>query len=129
MNPDVFMLFEQYPGAFDLYEALETRIVSQYPDVTIRGQATQVTFSNTHGFLWAWPPNRRRKGWPKVFLGVTFGLAYRKEHARIVQSVEPYPNRWTHHVLVERIEDIDEQLMDWIDESHGFSLAKSRGRK
>lgn len=57
----------------------------------------------------------------------TFGLAYRKESPRIAIATEPYPHRWTHHVLVERPGDIDDELMDWIGESRAFSLAKRRG--
>lgn len=39
-------------------------------------------------------------------------------------SVEAYPNRWTHHVLVEQESDIDQELLSWIAEADTFALNK-----
>lgn len=129
MNTDIAMLFEKVPGTLPLYEAFETRILAAYPDVTIKAKATQVSFYNTHAFAWAWPPFRKRKGWPDIYMLVTFGLNHQLVHPRIAESVEPYQNRWTHHVIVQRKEDIDDELMGWIDESYRFSLSKRKRRR
>ena len=40
---------------------------------------------------------------------MSFGLAYHKESPRIAVAVEPYPQRWTHHVIVTAPEDIDDE--------------------
>ena len=53
-----------------------------------------------------------------------FGLAYKKESPRIDIATEPYPNRWTHHVLVSEEEQIDEELLGWVEEAAAFSAAK-----
>lgn len=37
---------------------------------------------------------------------------------------EPYPNRWTHHVLVSDRNEIDDELMGWIKEAAAFSDKK-----
>lgn len=129
MNPNILMLFEKMPGALPLYEVLEKRMLARFPDVTIAVKATQVSFYDTLAFAWAWPPFRKRKGWPDTYLIVTFGLDHQLVHPRIAESVEPYPNRWTHHVIVERPDEIDEELMGWIEESHRFSRSKRRGRR
>lgn len=129
MNPDILMLFDKSPDVLPLYEALERRIVADYPDVRIVAKATQVSFYNTHAFAWASPPWRRSKGWPESYLLVTFGLDHALSHPRITQTVEPYPNHWTHHVIVERAEEIDDELMGWIDQSYQFSLTKGRKRR
>lgn len=39
-------------------------------------------------------------------------------------AVEPYPNRWTHHVLISAPEEIDDELMGWIKEASIFSEGK-----
>ena len=57
---------------------------------------------------------------------VTFGLGYRKEASRIDVATEPYPGRWTHHVMVGTPDEIDGELMDWIQEAADFSAAKKR---
>ncbi len=40
---------------------------------------------------------------PEVYIVVTFGLGYRVESPRIDVAVEPYPGRFTHHVLISRM--------------------------
>ncbi len=129
MDPNIFMLFEKMPGTFLIYEELERRIFERFSDVTIMVKTTQVSFYNTHAFAWAWPPFRKRKGWPDVYMLVTFGLDYQLVHPRIAESVEPYPNRWTHHVIVQRPDEIDDELMDWIAKSYQFSLRKGGRRR
>lgn len=67
---------------------------------------------------------RRRRGWPRHCLMVTFGLAHRLDAPRIAVATEPYPDRWTHHVLVEHADEIDDELTAWLREAHAFSLSK-----
>lgn len=55
---------------------------------------------------------------------ITFGLPYKAESRRILQTVEAYPGRWTHHIAVTRPEEIDEELFVKIDEAFYFSLGK-----
>ena len=61
-----------------------------------------------------------------MFLTVTFGLGYRKESPRIDAATEPYPGRWTHHVMVGSQEEIDGELLDWIAEAAAFSADKRK---
>ena len=44
-------------------------------------------------------------------------------------AVEPYPGRWTHHILVRTPEEIDGELLAWIDEAYAFANAKGQMRK
>ncbi len=120
----VAAVFASLPEALPLYALIEQRIMAEYPDATIKVTKTQISFSNRHGFAWAWPPVRRKKDWPKVFCGLTFGLDHQVTDPRIAVSVEPYPRRWTHHVLIAKPEDMDSQVMDWIEQSYTFSLHK-----
>ena len=67
---------------------------------------------------------RRAKDRPDPFLTITFGLPYRKESARIDVTVEAYPNRWTHHVMIGTEEEIDGELLSWIEEAAVFAAYK-----
>ena len=49
---------------------------------------------------------------------------YKKESPRIDVASEPYPNRWTHHMLIASEEEIDDELMSWIKEAAAFSAGK-----
>ena len=39
-------------------------------------------------------------------------------------AAEPYPNRWTHHVMIGAGEELDEELLGWIGEAAGFAGRK-----
>lgn len=126
-DDELTRFFSAMPEMLPAYRELEDRVNELCGNVDVRVQKTQVTFSDRFGFAWASLPVRRRRGWPERCLVVTFGLGHRREDPRIAVAVEPYPGRWTHHVLVERPEDVDDELMGWIEESHHFSLTKRRG--
>ena len=125
MNADILFFFNDHMDALPLYERLETLILEQIPDVKIKVSKTQISFSNKRGFAFvSFNPCRRAKERPDVWMTVTFGLSYRKESHRIDAATEPYPNRWTHHVMVGSGEEIDGELMGWIREAAEFSASK-----
>lgn len=51
-------------------------------------------------------------------------MSYKLESPRIEAASEPYPNRWTHHVLISDLNEIDDELMGWIKEAAVFSDKK-----
>lgn len=82
-------------------------------------------FFNKRGFAFvSFNPCRKAKDCPEVWMTVTFGLSYRKESPRIDVATEPYPNRWTHHVTVGSLDEIDGELIGWIREASDFSAQK-----
>ena len=125
MNSDILFFFGEHREALPIYEKLEEQILAQIPDVKIKVAKTQITFANKRGFAFvSFNPCRRVAQRPKVWMTVTFGLGYRKESPRIDVATEPYPGRWIHHVMVGCVEEIDEELMDWIHEAAEFSAGK-----
>ena len=125
MNADILLYFNDHMDALPLYERLEGLILKQIPDVKIKVSKTQISFSNKRGFAFvSFNPCRRAKERPEVWMTVTFGLSYRKDSPRIDAATEPYPNRWTHHVMVGSEEEIDIELMGWIREAAEFSASK-----
>lgn len=118
------LYFETMPQIYPLYETLRNKILVAYPDAEIKVSKTQISFCYRYIFAMASKPYRRMKGWPKDYLLVSFGLAYQSMSPRIVQSVEAYPQRWTHHVIIEHCEAIDDELMQWIDEAYEYAMIK-----
>ena len=35
------------------------------------------------------------------------------------------PNRWTHHILIEQPQEMDQELLGWIKEANWFANEKS----
>ncbi len=125
MNTDILFFFGEHMDALPIYEQLEGAILSRIPDVKTKIAKTQITFANKRGFAFvSFNPCRKAKDRPAVWMTVTFGLGYRKESSRIDAATEAYPNRWTHHVMVGTPDEIDEELLDWIQEAAAFSASK-----
>lgn len=125
MEQDELAFFDRDPAALSLYELFKRRVLEENPSAKIRVQKTQITFSNRYNFACAsFLPVGRAKERPDSYLVISFGLGCRMESPRIDAAAEPYPGRWTHHVLLSGIEEIDDELMGWIREAWDFSARK-----
>lgn len=108
-----------------IYEWLEAETRAKVPEVRIKVSKTQISFSNRRKFAAvSFLPVRKAKECPSIWLMVTFGLAYHLASEQIDAAVEQYPYRWIYHVMVGCLEEIDEELLDWIKEAADFSAAK-----
>ena len=125
MNQDIALFFDKMPGVLSLYEVFERRVFSGISGVNIKVQKTQISFSSRYNFAFvSLLPVRKKKERPEVYIVVTFGLGHQVISPRIDAVSEPYPGRFTHHVLVSEEEEIDEELMGWVKEAASFSERK-----
>ena len=124
MDHDYLFFFSEKPEAMPLYETIRDFILSEFDDVTINVQKTQISFSNRYGFAFVSLPYRKVKGRPDVNIILTFGLGYWLDHPRIMVSVEPYPGRWTHHVIIQSVYEVDTEIKEWISEAYHFAKTK-----
>ena len=125
MDEQVLLFFDKVPDALPLYAELERRILAEYPDTRIKVQKTQISFYNRHLFACvSFAKVRKKADRPDSYIVVTFGLEHRVDSPRIDIATEPYPNRWTHHVLILDLSEIDDELMGWIREAAEFSDRK-----
>ena len=125
LTPDILFFFNDHMDALPLYERLASEILRRVPEVRIKVAKTQITFAAKYGFAFvSFSLCRKAAQRPKTWMTVSFGLSYRKVSDRIDAATEPYPNRWTHHVMVGGIDEIDDELMGWIQEAAEFSAGK-----
>lgn len=124
MTDAELLFFNDMPQMFPVYAKLREELDRAGLDCTAKVGKTQITLRNRYVFAGVSLPWRKVKGWPEVYLLVSFGLSYRKEDPRIALATEPYPNRWTHHVLLTGPEEVDDTLMAWIQEAYQFSMVK-----
>lgn len=121
IDEEMNIFFARIPQAIPLYKQLVARISTVYSDVKITVQKTQISFCHKHPFAFVWLPIRKMRNRPDVYIIVSFGLSRRIISPRIVEAVEPYPNRWTHHVILQNPEEVDDELMNWIHEAYEFA--------
>lgn len=113
--------FEKMPEAIPLYEAVKDRIFSSMKDVNIKIGKSQISFYYEKSFAFVWLPIRKIKNRPDTYIILSFGLGHQVESPRIAEAVEPYPGRWTHHVIIQDEEEIDGEIMDWLRQAYEFS--------
>lgn len=125
MDEAILHFFHQMPAALPLYEQLERRILAELEGVTVKVQKTQISFVNRHLFACvSFARVRKKKDCPNPYLVITFGLDRKVESPRIDVATEPYPNRWTHHLLISKAEEIDGELIAWVKEAAAFAAYK-----
>ena len=122
MTIDEQMFFDGKPGALALYEAFREKLLALCPDAAFQVQKTQITFRNPKVFCCV--SMARMKGIQGEYIVVTLGLGQRLASPRVWVATEPYPGRWTHHVVLSRPEELDETLLAWLREAWDFSEAK-----
>ncbi len=125
MDDQTLLFFHSHPQALPLYEALETKLKNNISPLEIKVQKSQISFYHKRlfgcvSFL------RPKKGisYAPGFLTLTFGLGHPLSSSRIAAVIEPYPNRWTHHLLLDDETQLDEELMAWLTEAADFAAAK-----
>ena len=125
LSMDELFFFDQKREALPLYLALRDRMEKAGVPGTFQAKKTQISFINRHLFGAAsYLPVLKAKDRPKPFLTVTFGLDRRLDSPRIHGAVEAYPNRWTHHIVIGKEEELDQELMDWLMEASLFAAGK-----
>lgn len=127
LDADTLRFFDGHEEALPLYEAFEARLYERFPEAGRRVQKTQITFFNCHVFACASFQRVKRKAeLPSPFLVITLGLAYPLDSPRVAVKSEPYPGRWTTHIVIGSVEEVDGELLSWLEEAYAFAEAKHR---
>ncbi len=122
---DTMIFFEGHRDALDLYRTFEELLYNIFPIVNKRVQKTQITFFNRHVFACvSFAKVKRKKELPEGYMVITLGLPAPLDSDRIAVKTEPYPDRWTHHIVVSKPEELDEELTSWISAAYDFADMK-----
>lgn len=124
---DILRVFEKEPGSFQLFQALEERLLEAVPGTLQKVGKTEVAFYLRHRYASASLLAVRKKAQrPSPYVTVSFGLAFPLDSPRVDAKTEPYPNRWTHHLIIGSPEEIDGELLGWLQEAAAFAASKPR---
>ena len=113
---DLFQLFSGKERELELYHQAFAKMEQAFPQARVKVGKSQVSFYGKHLFAAVSPPVRRKKDWPEHFLLVNFGLG------------EPLASPRS-DVLVEREEELDEELFSFLAMAWEFGENKGRGSK
>lgn len=125
LNHEESLFFRKKPNLYPCYVRLSELILSRFPSTIIQVKNTQISFVEKH--LYACVSFLRFKKspeLPKDYFVLTLGMPYLVQSPRLKMAVEPYPGRFTTHIPIGSIEDIDNELMGWLADAHRFALTK-----
>ena len=125
INQDVLLFFNQYGTVLPLYEAFARKIATQFPSSKIKVQKTQITFSNRHVYACvSFLRVKKKAELPDSYLVLTHGTHCRLQSERVAAKTEAYPGRWTTHIIISKMSDLDEELFEWTRQAYDFSEKK-----
>ena len=122
---DALLFFDQHQTAWPLYEAFVRRLSAQFPDSKMKVQKTQITYSNRHVYACvSFLRVKKKAELPNSYFVLTLGLPYPLESERVAVKTEAYPGRWTTHIVISSLSDLDEELFGWVEQAYDFSENK-----
>ena len=127
MDTDTLLFFDQNPSALPLYEVFETKLYELFPAAKKKVQKTQISFSSRYIFVCvSFARVKRKAELPNPYLVITLGLPCPLDSDRVAVKTEPYPGRWTNHIVIGNADEIDDELFSWIHQAYVFSERKQQ---
>jgi predicted transport protein len=110
MNLDDF--FGEERVARSLFDALAKEI-ARFGGATIRVSKSQVAFRRRKNVAVVWMPRMylENQGAPLV---LTLSFQWKDDSPRWKEVTQVSPGRFTHHLELHRLQDIDSQVKDWL---------------
>ena len=124
MDIEALAFFDRDPAALTLYAAFRDALLARWPEAAIKFSRTQISFSDGVGFAFASHPPRRTPGGVLISLGLRGPL----HSPRVLSQTEPYPSRWTVHILLRGADEIDAELLGWLEDAHEYAVERAARR-
>ncbi len=125
ISQDELMFIGQQPGIIPAYEALAGKLLAAHPDTKIKVSKSQISFYNRHLYACvSFARVKKKKELPEAWFILTLGLNYPLESDRVAVKAEPYPGRWTTHLVISSEADLDGELLRWVQQAYDFAQNK-----
>lgn len=122
---DELLFFDQHRAAIPLYEAFAGELLRRFPETSLRVQKSQITFGGRHVYACvSFARVRKKAELPEAYIVVTLGLPYPLDSGRVAVKTEPYPGRWTTHMVISHISELDEEFWTWAEQAYAFAENK-----
>ena len=107
--PTLDEIFAGWEYSRQIFEALK-ETVDQLGEVEMRVTKSQIAFRRRKALAWAWVPGRYLRG-KLALLVLTLALSRKDQYSRWKEIVEPVKGRFTHHLELHSIDEIDDQVL------------------
>ena len=124
-DTDTLLFFNTHSTALPLFLALEEKLLERFPEAQKHVQKTQITYYHRHVFACiSFAQVKRKAELPETWITLTLGMPFPLESERVAVKTEVYPGRWTTHLVIGSVKELDEELLKWMDEAYAFSERK-----
>lgn len=113
-------LFKGHAASLALFETVQ-KYIKTFDSVAMSVTKTQIAFKTKRQFAWVWLPQTWITKAPPDGIVVSFSLDRQLRDTRIKESLEPYPGRFMHHVVIEKPAQFDAKIKAWLREAHTVS--------
>ena len=112
--------FDGRPFSRQLFDCL-AEMIHSLGHVDLRVTKSQVAFRCRKAFAWAWLPQQylQGRGAPLV---VSIALRRRDPSKRWKQVVQPKPGWFMHHLELNDLSDLDDEVKTWLQEARSQAL-------
>lgn len=125
MESDTLLFFNRHPAALGLYEELERWLQAAFPEMQKRVQKTQISFYQRYTFACvSFARVKKKAELTEPWLTFTLGLPTPLDSPRAAVQSQPYPGRWTVHILLHDPGELDAELLTWTKQAYAFSQQK-----
>jgi hypothetical protein len=104
--------FEGLQESYDLFEAV-LKEINVLGAAEMRVSKSQIAFRRKKAFAWVWVPGKYLHG-KTAPLVLTLSFRGRSSSPRWKEIVEPYPGRFTHHLELYSVLDLDDEVRGWL---------------
>lgn len=98
------------PEVRGLFAVLAERMADEWPDTRLRTMKSCISFDDPRPYLYVSAARRSMTGGRPGLL-LTFGLPEAMQHARFAQVVPVSAKRYTIHMTVREVSEIDDELV------------------
>lgn len=125
MDLEALRLAEEFfmsrkPEAAPAAMAFLTGVLERWPEAEIVTQKSQVGVRCPRPFCALWAPGKHVRGRATPGAALSLFLPRPLQTERLIMAVEPYPGRFTNHLILSGPEDADGDLWFWTAEARAF---------
>ena len=107
-------LFAGHPAGLAIHDRVAS-VVDALGDVESRTSRSQVAFRHGRGFAYVWRPAQYVRSEVPAVLSIA--LPREVASPRFKEVVHPSPSVWMHHLELDDVSQVDDEVRDWLREA------------